>query len=99
MIEDGFDARTLANMNVALERVFQRRREGEDHKVRGRVAQRIILCRSGFLSHSGPRAFSASYLSAVPPLDNSQYRFVAATGKIGSLGNEMLPRCSARLRQ
>jgi hypothetical protein len=44
MIEDGFDARTLANMNVALERVCQQRSDGEDHKVRRRVAQRIIQC-------------------------------------------------------
>jgi hypothetical protein len=44
MIEDGFDARTLANMNVALERVCQRRPDGEDHKVRRLVAQRIIRC-------------------------------------------------------
>ena len=44
MIEDGFDARTLANMTVALERVCQRRPDGEDHKVRRRVARRIIQC-------------------------------------------------------
>jgi hypothetical protein len=105
MIEDGFDARTLVNMNVALERVCQRRPDGEDHKVRRRAAQRIIQCKSGLLSYSGPHAFSASYLfySAAPPLDNSRYRFEnvasAATGKVGLLGNEMLPRCSARLRQ
>lgn len=42
MIEDKFDARTLANMSVALERVCQQRHDGEDHKVRKRVAQRII---------------------------------------------------------
>jgi hypothetical protein len=58
MIDDGFDARTLANMNVALQRVCQRRPDGEDHKVRRRVAQLIIQCRSGLLSHTGPRAFS-----------------------------------------
>jgi hypothetical protein len=44
MIEDGFDARTLANMNVALERVCRQRPDAEDHKVRRRVAQRIIQC-------------------------------------------------------
>jgi hypothetical protein len=44
MIEDGFDARTLANMTVALERVCQRRPDGEDHKIRRRVARRIIQC-------------------------------------------------------
>lgn len=44
MIEDRFDARTLANMSVALERVCQQRPDGDDHKVRRRVAQRIIQC-------------------------------------------------------
>jgi hypothetical protein len=44
MIEDRFDARTLTNMNVALERACQRRPDGENHKVRRRVAQRIIQC-------------------------------------------------------
>jgi hypothetical protein len=39
-----FDARTLANMNVALERVCQRRPHGEDHKVGRLVAQRFIRC-------------------------------------------------------
>jgi ribosomal protein L32E len=65
MIEDRFDARTLANMNVALERVCQRRPDGENHKVRRRVAQRIIQCA---IHYSGPRAFSAPYLfySAAP---------------------------------
>ena len=42
MIEDRFDDRTLANMSVALERVCQQRPDGEDHKIRRRVAQRII---------------------------------------------------------
>jgi hypothetical protein len=105
MIEDGFDARTLANMNVALERVCQRRPDGEDHKVRRRAAQRINQCKSGLLSYSGPHAFSASYLfySAAPPLDNSRYRFetvaLAATGEVGLRGRELLFRCSASLRQ
>ena len=42
MIEDRFDARTLANMKVALERVCQRRPDGEDYKLRKLVARRII---------------------------------------------------------
>jgi hypothetical protein len=37
-------ARTLANMNVALERVCQRMPDGEDHRVRKLVARRIIQC-------------------------------------------------------
>jgi hypothetical protein len=42
MIEDRFDARTLENMKVALERVCQRRPDGEDYKLRKLVARRII---------------------------------------------------------
>jgi hypothetical protein len=62
MIEDGFDARTLANMNVALERVCQRRPDGEDHTVRRLVARRIIKCAKmgqktlGALTKAGERA-------------------------------------------
>jgi hypothetical protein len=44
MIEGRFDARTLANMTVALERICEQRPDGEDHTVRRRVAQRIIQC-------------------------------------------------------
>jgi hypothetical protein len=44
MIEGRFDDRTLANMSVALERVCQQRPNGEDDKVRRRIAQRIIHC-------------------------------------------------------
>ena len=44
MIEDRFDDRRLANMSVALERVCQQRPDGEDDKVRRRIAQRIIQC-------------------------------------------------------
>ena len=61
MIEDRFDARTLANMNVALERVCQRRPDGEDYRVRKLVAQRIIRCAKigrktlGALTNAGER--------------------------------------------
>jgi hypothetical protein len=44
MIEERFDSRTIANMNVALERVCRRRADGADHKVRKLIAQRIIQC-------------------------------------------------------
>jgi hypothetical protein len=48
MIEGSFDTRTLANMNVALDRVCEQDPHGEQHKVRKRVAQAIIRCaRSG----------------------------------------------------
>ena len=61
MIEDRFDARTLANMNVALERVCQRRPDGEDPGVRKLVARRIIQCTTigkktlGALTNAGKR--------------------------------------------
>ena len=44
MIEGNFDARTFANMNMALDQVCARRPDGESHKVRKLVAQRIIRC-------------------------------------------------------
>ena len=44
MIEGSFDARTLANMNVALHRVCEHVPLGEQHDVRERVAQGIIRC-------------------------------------------------------
>ena len=62
MIEDRFDARTLANMQVALERVCRQRPNGEYHKVRRRVAQRIMQCAKrgkrtlGALTKAGERA-------------------------------------------
>jgi hypothetical protein len=48
LIEGAFDSRTLANMNVALDRVCERAAHGDDHQVRKRVAKQIIKCaRSG----------------------------------------------------
>jgi len=65
-----FDARTLANMNVALERVCQRRPDVEDHRVRKLVAQRIIQCAKigkktlGALTNAGERFVRNSRRSA-----------------------------------
>ena len=52
MFIDGmFDPRTLANMNVALERVCDQSADGENHAVRKRIAIRIIKCaRAGKLT-------------------------------------------------
>ena len=48
VIDAGFDPRTLANMNVALDRVCEKAAQGEAHLVRKRVANQIIKCaRSG----------------------------------------------------
>jgi hypothetical protein len=48
LIEGAFDRRTLANMNVALDRVCEKAAHGEDHAVRKLVAKSIIKCaRSG----------------------------------------------------
>lgn len=46
-IDGAFDPRTLANMNVALERVCQKAVHGEDHLVRKQVAKQIIKCARG----------------------------------------------------
>jgi hypothetical protein len=62
MIEGTFDSRTLARMNLALDRVCQTVVGGEAHSVRKRVARRIIKCaRSGKttveeLTNAGERA-------------------------------------------
>jgi hypothetical protein len=48
LIDGAFDSRTLANMNVALDRVCEKAAHGEDHAVRRRVAKQIVKCaRSG----------------------------------------------------
>jgi hypothetical protein len=48
MIEETFDSRTIARMNLALDCVCQTVVGGEAHSVRKRVARRIIKCaRSG----------------------------------------------------
>jgi hypothetical protein len=48
MIEGSFEPRTLANMNVALDRVCRKIPSGEDHNVRKYVATAIVQCvRSG----------------------------------------------------
>jgi hypothetical protein len=44
MIEGDFDSRTLANMNVALDRACRRSPIGEQHELRRRVAQALVRC-------------------------------------------------------
>jgi hypothetical protein len=44
MIEGKFDSRTLANMNVALDRVCEKVPRGELHSVRKRIARQIVKC-------------------------------------------------------
>jgi hypothetical protein len=44
MIENEFDSRTRANMDVALERVCKGRPDGEHHEIRKRVAESMIRC-------------------------------------------------------
>ena len=45
MIADSFDCRTLANMEVALERACKILRTGaEDHKIRRHIASEILEC-------------------------------------------------------
>jgi hypothetical protein len=51
MIESSFDIRTLANMDVALERVCKKTPRGEQHEARVLVADAIVRCaRSGNIS-------------------------------------------------
>jgi hypothetical protein len=48
LIDGAFDSRTLANMNVALDRVCEKAAQGEDYAVRKRIARQIVKCaRSG----------------------------------------------------
>ena len=47
IIEGSFKPRTLANMNIALDRVCGKTRDGERHDVRKRVAKAIIQCAKG----------------------------------------------------
>jgi hypothetical protein len=48
LIDGAFDSRTLANMNVALDRVCNVAARGEEYSVRKLIARRIIKCaRSG----------------------------------------------------
>lgn len=62
MIESNFDARTLANMNVALDRVCGRSPSGERHDLRKRVAQAMVRCAKrgrttlGALTEAGEKA-------------------------------------------
>ena len=64
MTEDGLDARTRANMNVALERICRHRPDGEDHQFRKLVAQRIVQCAKsgkktlGALTEAGERVLA-----------------------------------------
>ena len=44
LINGAFDSRTLANMNLALDRVCEKAAHGEDHSVRRRVAKQIVKC-------------------------------------------------------
>lgn len=47
MIEERFDSRTLAAMNLALDRVCGATPHGEEHETRRRVARYIIKCAKG----------------------------------------------------
>jgi len=47
MIADGFDSRTLACMQIALERVCRGRPGGDSPELRKLIAESIILCAKG----------------------------------------------------
>ncbi|WP_407154311.1 hypothetical protein [Bradyrhizobium sp. STM 3557] len=44
LINRAFDRRTLAKMQVALDRVCETAKHGESHAVRKRIAEHIIRC-------------------------------------------------------
>jgi hypothetical protein len=62
MIDEGFDSRTLANMEIALDRVCKKAPDGDDHELRKLVAEEIIHCAKmgrtalGPLTEAGERA-------------------------------------------
>jgi hypothetical protein len=70
MIEGNFDARTLANMNVALDRVCGKSPSGERHEVRKRVARAIVRCAKsgkftlGALTEAGEKAMGRAAKNA-----------------------------------
>jgi hypothetical protein len=64
MVEGDFSPGTLANMNVALDRVCERIFMGEQHDVRKRIAQGILQCARngrttlGALTEAGKKALA-----------------------------------------
>lgn len=64
MIESSFDIRTLANMDVALERVCKKTPLGEQHETRALVAVAILRSAGhgkvslGALAHAGERVLA-----------------------------------------
>ena len=64
MIQGDFDRRTLAKMEVALDRVCANTPVGEQHDVRKRVANGIVQCAKtgnttlGALTDAGERALA-----------------------------------------
>jgi len=92
MIEGTFDSRTLANMNVALDRVCERAVNGESHSVRKRVARQIIKCASsgkttlGDLTAAGQRALRPRGCSVQIAREN--FRGYGATGSPDQLWRE-----------
>lgn len=47
MIADRFDGRTLADMDVALERASRTLSSGEEHAARRHIASQILICAQG----------------------------------------------------
>jgi hypothetical protein len=70
MIRDRFDRRTIAAMEVALDRACQRWPNGGDHMLRKRVAQNIIRC-----AEAGNRSLDALFAAgerALAPSPDSE---------------------------
>jgi hypothetical protein len=68
MIGGNFDSKTLAKMNVALDRVCETAPRGEQHSVRKRIAREIIKCaRSGNTALSELTSAGERALHEPPP--------------------------------
>jgi hypothetical protein len=76
LINGAFDSRTLANMNVALDRVCDKAARGEDHVVRKRVAKQIVKCARGGKTTLGEltAAGECGLITLAPPAKQAAYR-------------------------
>jgi hypothetical protein len=72
MIEGNFDSKTLAKMNVALDRVCETAPRGEQHSFRKRIAREIIKCaRGGKTTLSELTSAGERVLHELPPQQSS----------------------------
>jgi hypothetical protein len=78
MIVEQFDRRTIAAMEVALEKACERRPGGGNHNLRKRVAQNIIQCAKN--GNNSLDALTAAGERALAQLQQSRKRSVKLKG-------------------